>query len=237
MNSWVAHLDITLLALFITGAAYAFGLWAARGLNHHPLMNPVALAIAGVVATLALLRIDYATYFSGARWLHFLLGPATVALAVPLVQRLAQLRRYRMPVLVGLGCGAVASTLSALGLAWALGASPQTLRSLAAKSVTTPIAMGISERIGGVASLTAVYCIATGILGAVLAPYVFAWMGVRPRLAGGLALGTAAHGIGTARAFQWHPDMGAFAGLALGLHGVLAALVLPFVAHELGWAA
>lgn len=158
-----------------------------------------------------------------------MLGPATVALAVPLLAHLPTLKRYRWSVLVALLMGGVSSALSAVGIAWALGASQQTIMSIVPKSVTAPIAMGISEQIGGNPALTAVYCISTGVLGAVLAQYVFRAARIRSWRAQGFTLGVVAHGIGTARAFQQNAEAGAFAGLALGLHGLIAAVVIPVI--------
>lgn len=225
---WVYLSASPLFGLTATMLAYCAGLWLARRANLHPLANPVAIAVLILVGLFSVTGVHYAQYFEGAQFVHFLLGPATVALAVPLFAQLPSLRRYRWPLLVALVCGGVASALSAVGIAWVLGASEETMLSLLPKSVTAPIAMGIAEQIGGNPALTAVYCVTTGIVGAVLSRYVFAACGVRSAIARGYALGTAAHGIGTARAFQESEESGAFAGLAMGLHGLLAALVLPF---------
>ena len=159
--------------------------------------------------------------------MHFLLGPATVAFAVPLVTQLPTLVRLRWPLLIALAAGGVASGATAVVTAWALGASETTILSLVPKSITAPIAMGISEQIGGVPTLTAVFCIGTGILGAAIAGVVFDRLGVHDAVVRGFALGNAAHGIGAARAFQDDAESGAFAGLALALHGLVAAIAIP----------
>jgi len=224
---WVYLSATPLFGLAATLAAYCAGLWVARRAGLHPLANPVAIAVLVLVAVFALTGVPYPQYFEGAQFVHFLLGPATVALAVPLFAQLPALRRHRWPLLLALVCGGVASALTAVGVAWLLGASEETMLSLLPKSVTAPIAMGIAEQIGGNPALTAVYCVTTGILGAVLSRYVFSACGVRSPIARGFSLGTAAHGIGTARAFQESDEAGAFAGLALGLHGLIAALVVP----------
>ncbi|ODT36241.1 MAG: hypothetical protein ABS55_06785 [Lautropia sp. SCN 70-15] len=224
---WVYLSASPLFGLTATMLAYCAGLWVARRANLHPLANPVAIAVLLLVGVFSVSGVQYAQYFEGAQFVHFLLGPATVALAVPLFAQLPALRRHRWKLLLALACGGLASALSAVGVAWLLGASQETMLSLLPKSVTAPIAMGIAEQIGGNPALTAVYCVTTGIVGAALGRYVFGVFGVRSALARGFALGTAAHGIGTARAFQESEEAGAFAGLAMGLHGLLAALAVP----------
>lgn len=161
--------------------------------------------------------------------MHFLLGPATVALAVPLFEQANRLRQLLLPLLGALVTGALSATLSAIGLAWALGASRKTLASLAPKSVTTPVAMGIAEKLGGLPSLTAVLVVSTGIVGAATARFLFDAMRIRDPIVRGFALGVTAHGIGTARAFRVSEEMGAFAGLAMGLAALFSAVTLPWV--------
>ena len=163
--------------------------------------------------------------------MHFLLGPATVALAVPLYRHFAEVRRSVVAILVSLAVGSTTAAASAVGIAWALGASRQTLLSLAPKSVTTPIAMGISEQIGGLPSLTAALVILTGITGAVFATWTLNVVGLKDWRARGFATGVAGHGIGTARAFQVNETAGAFASLAMGLNGVATAVLVPLLVH------
>jgi predicted murein hydrolase (TIGR00659 family) len=193
------------------------------------LANPVALAIVILASVLTVTGTPYRTYFEGAQFVHFLLGPATVALAVPLMEQWHRLKRLWWPLLAGLAGGTMAGTLSALVLGRWLGASDATLASLAPKSVTTPVAMGIAEQLGGLPSLTAVLVVSTGIVGAATARFLFDAMGIQSPVIRGFALGTAAHGIGTARAFQVNDTMGAFAGLAMGLTALLSALTLPWL--------
>jgi len=161
-----------------------------------------------------------------------MLGPATVALAIPLYTQFKRVRSLLLPVVVGLLAGSLTAIASAVMVARLFGASASTQLSLAPKSVTTPIAMGIAERIGGIPSLTAVLVIVTGILGAVGARYVFDAMKIRDPAIRGFAIGIASHGIGTARAFQVNEQSGAFAALAMGMNGVLTALLVPGIA---GW--
>lgn len=224
---WVYLSSTPLFGLAATLLAYVAGLRLQRALGDSPLANPVLVAIVLLGLLLQGTGIDYPRYFEGAQFVHFLLGPATVAFAVPLVTQLATLVRLRWPLLVALAAGGIASGATAVTVAWALGASETTIRSLVPKSITAPIAMGISEQIGGVPTLTAVFCIVTGILGAAIAGVVFDRLGVRDAVVRGFALGNAAHGIGAARAFQDDAESGAFAGLALALHGLVGALAIP----------
>lgn len=230
-----SHLTQSPLAgLAITLLAYHAALAIYQRARFHPLANPVAIAITIVVAVLLLTGTPYATYFEGAKLVHFLLGPATVALAIPLYQQVEKLRRNWFALLSATLAGASVGIASAMGSAWLLGASHETIMSLAPKAVTTPIAMGVAEKIGGLPSLTAALVIVTGILGAVTARGILNLMRIDDVSVRGFALGAAAHGIGTARAFQVSGEMGAFAGLAMGMTGALTALLLPFVLKLLG---
>jgi predicted murein hydrolase (TIGR00659 family) len=171
----------------------------------------------------------YATYFDGAKFVHFLLGPATVALAVPLYGQLPRLKRMFGPLLLALLAGSLTAIGSAMALGSWLGASRQTVLSLAPKSVTTPIAMGVAEKIGGLPSLTAVLVVTTGVLGAIMVRGLLRLLRIdeNDHAVLGFSVGVAAHGIGTARAFQISETAGAFAALAMGLNGLLTALLLP----------
>ena len=166
---WVYLSATPLLGLTVTLLAYLLAYRFYERVRFNPLANPVAIAVVLLVLVLTVTRTPYATYFEGAQFVHFLLGPATVALALPLYDQRAKLKRLWLPLTLGLTAGVVTAIVSAVGIAWALGASRQTLLSLAPKSVTTPIAMGIAEKIGGLPSLTAVFVILTGMTGAIIA--------------------------------------------------------------------
>jgi predicted murein hydrolase (TIGR00659 family) len=228
---WVYLAATPLLGLTVTLLAYQAAFLIYSKLKLNPLANPVAIAVAMLVALLWFTKTPYQTYFEGAQFVHFLLGPATVALAVPLYANLDTLRRNLVPLAGALVAGSVVAAGSAVGIAWTLGASRESLLSLAPKSVTAPIAMGIAEKIGGLPSLTAVLVVATGILGAVLARGTLNLLRIHDHPVRGFAVGVAAHGIGTARAFQVSETMGAFAGLAMGLNGLLTAFLFPYVAR------
>ena len=228
-EAWVYLAASPLLGLTMTLLAYQGATWLHRRCGGHPLANPVLLAVAVLVALLALTGTSYQTYFDGAQFVHFLLGPATVALAIPLYAQFDRLRRMALPLLGALLVGSLTAALSAVAIGGLLGASEATQLSLAPKSVTTPIAMGIAERIGGLPSLTVILVIATGILGAMGASFIYRALKIEDDAVRGFALGIASHGIGTARAFQESEQAGAFAALAMGLNGLMTALLLPVV--------
>ncbi|MGC8536271.1 MAG: LrgB family protein [Rhizomicrobium sp.] len=194
-----------------------------------PLANPVLLSAIVLGALRKFSDTRYQTYFQGAQFVHFMLGPATVALAVPLVGEVQELRRRALPVALALIVGSLTAIISAVGIAWAMGASTTIQASLAPKSVTTPIAMGISKAVGGIPALTAVLVILTGIIVAVIAQPWFNTLRIRDDAARGFASGLAGHGIGTARAFQAGRRAGTYAGLALALNGVLTAVLVPYL--------
>jgi predicted murein hydrolase (TIGR00659 family) len=226
---WVYLAASPLLGLTLTLSAYAAAHWVYARCKFSPLANPVAIAIVLVIAVLAASGMSYQRYFAGAQFVHFLLGPATVALAIPLARQLPRLRRWFVPLCCALAAGCVTSILSAALLIEALGGSVQLVASIAPKSATTPIAMAVSEKLGGLPSLTAVLVIATGIIGAVSARLLFNVMRIDSHAVRGFALGVASHGIGTARALQVSAEMGAFAGLGMGLNGILTALLAPWL--------
>jgi predicted murein hydrolase (TIGR00659 family) len=226
---WVYLQASPLAWLTLTLVAYAVGLAAASRAGNNPIVNPVLIAIVLVASVVTLTGTPYRVYFEGAQFIHFLLGTATVALAVPLVNELGALRRRGRALFVGLVAGAFTSAASAVGIGWLLGAQPSTLYSLVPKSVTAPIAMGVSEAIGGVPTLTAVFCILTGIIGAMSGKFIFDFLKIQDRELRGFALGLNAHGIGTARAYGVSPEAGAYAALALGLHGLVVSILVPFL--------
>ncbi|MEQ8746701.1 LrgB family protein [Pyruvatibacter sp.] len=218
-----------LLWLGATVLAYLAALIFARRVNAHPLANPVLIASLLVIASMLATDTGIGPYMDGGQWLLFLLGPATVALAVPLFRNWSGVRRAAGPLFLAISAGSLTAVATALATAWALGAEIPTLLSLAPKSVTTPIAMGIAHSTGGLQSLAAAIVIVTGIIGAVIGPWLLNRLGIRDPQAQGVALGTAAHGIGTARAFQQSEESGTFSGVAMGVNGIATALVLPWL--------
>lgn len=230
---WVYLSATPLFGLTATLVVYvlAHGLYVRAG--QAPWANPVLWTVACIAAVLLATGVPYPTYFAGAQFIHFLLGPAVVALGWPLWQRRAELRQRWRPLFVAALAGGVAASVSALGLAWAVGLPQEVMLSLAPKSVTAPVAMGIAEKIGGIPALAAVFAVLTGLAGALSGRYLFNALGLPFSRTGwaarGFALGTAAHGIGAARALQVNADAGAYAGLALGLQVILASVLIPLV--------
>lgn len=216
-----------LIWLMATLLAYRFALDFYKRAAFHPLVHPVAVSVAILAAVLSITRTPYKTYFDATQYIHFLLGPATVALAIPLYRQVKAIRRNWFALLCAAALGSATSVVTAMGIAWLLGASRTTVLSMAAKSVTMPIAMGITEKIGGSSSLTSALVMLTGILGATTTQGILKRLKINDAGTCGFALGVAAHGIGTSRAIQLNQEMGAFSGLAMGLSGVLTALLLP----------
>jgi predicted murein hydrolase (TIGR00659 family) len=228
-DSSLVNSPLFALTLTLTLSAYYLARRIHQLCGGHPLANPVLISLAIVLGALALFDIDYHRYFDGVRFLHFLLGTATVALAVPLYRQLQQLRRAALAISASILAGSVTASASAVLIAKSLGASDAILLSLAPKSVTTPVAMAIAEKMGGLPSLAAVSVIVTGIIGAITANAITKWLGIRDERALGLAMGVAAHGIGTARAFQLSPKIGAYSGLAMRLNALLTAVLIPIL--------
>jgi predicted murein hydrolase (TIGR00659 family) len=224
---WVYLSRTPLLWLTLTLAAYALADRVSAATGRHPLANPVLHAVWLIGLVLALTGTPYATYFEGAQFVHFLLGPATVALAIPLHENRATVLRALVPMLAALLVGSGVALGTAVALAFALGIPHDVLVALAPKSVTAAVAMGISQALGGDPTLTAVLVILTGIIGAVIVSPLMDGLGIRDFRARGLAAGLAAHGIGTARAFQVSEVAGTFAGIAMGLNALLTAVLVP----------
>jgi predicted murein hydrolase (TIGR00659 family) len=227
--TWTGLAEKPVLETGATVFAFLAATRISRLGGHHPLLNPTLLAIVLISLGLEVTHIPYETYLRGSEAIHFMLGPAVVLLAVPLFRQRAVILASARLIAVGLAIGLPVGVLSAVGLAWVLGARPQTILSLVPKSVTAGIAMGISEEIGGLQTLTIVLVIMTGITGAVLGPIVARFARIEDPRVIGLAIGIASHGIGTARALQISEVAGAFAGLGMGLNGVLTAILLPLI--------
>ena len=229
-----AYLQTTpLLWLVLTMVVYIFGQWCFEHSGRNPIINPVAIAGALLGGLLLLTRTPYSVYFDGAQFVHFLLGPATVALAIPLVANARRVCKALLPMLTALIASSATAVFTAVVIARSMGASEEAVRSLIPKSVTTPIAMGIAERIGGLPSLTAGLVVLTGIVGAIIVTPLLNRLGFRDWRARGFALGATSHGIGTARAFQVHEVAGVFAAVAMALNGLVTAVVVALFAHLL----
>jgi predicted murein hydrolase (TIGR00659 family) len=226
---WVYLASSPLFGLSATLVAYVLAHALFVRLGMPPWANPVLGSVLILAALLTLTHTPYRTYFAGAQFVHVMLGPAVVAMGWPLWQRRRELQRRGGHLVLAALLGGAASALSAVLIGWLFGFDGEVLRSLAPKSVTAPVAMGIAERIGGVPALAAAFVLITGVAGALIGKYLLDAMGIRDWAVRGFALGNAAHGIGAARAMQVHPDAGAYAGLALCLQALLASLLMPLL--------
>jgi len=230
---WVYLQTTPLFWLTATVGAFLIADYLAQRARRHPLVNPVLISVALVALMLKATGTPYRTYFDGAQFVHFLLGPATVALGVPLYKNFALMRANVLPMAAALIVGALVAIVSSVGIAAMFGASREALISLAPKSVTAGVAMAVSEKLGGLPPLTAVLVILTGVIGAVIVTPLMNALRIRDYAARGFAAGLASHGIGTARAFAVDPVAGVFAGVAMGLNAVvtpaLAPLILPLI--------
>jgi predicted murein hydrolase (TIGR00659 family) len=230
---WVYLASTPLFGLTATVTAYVIAYGVYERLGRAPWANPVLWSVILIGAVLLATGTSYPTYFAGAQFVHVLLGPAVVALAWPLWERRAELRlRWKVLLVAAVAGGGTASATAVL-IGASVGLPSDVLRSLAPKSVTAPVAMGIAERIGGIPALAAVFAVLTGVVGAICGKYIFDALRIDDWTARGFALGTASHGIGAARALQVNRDAGAYAGLALGLQVLVASVLLPLVAQWL----
>jgi predicted murein hydrolase (TIGR00659 family) len=217
----------------VTLLCYRISLAVHARSKHHPALSPVVVSAALVIGVLLATRTPHASYAEGVRPIHLLLGPATVALAVPVYRQASKLKGVVLAAAAAIVCGSLAAALTAMLVARGLGAGSSTVRSLAPKSVTTPIAIAVSASIGGNPSTTSVFVIVTGLIGALAVPGIFRLLRVEDRRARGIATGVAAHGIGTARAFTLGDVEGAFATLGMGFSGAFVPTVLPWIVHWL----
>ncbi len=225
-GAWQAIAHHPLFGVGLTLAAYQLSIFLYEK-TRLMFLQPVLVSMAVVIAVLVPLGIGYEEYRQSTTLLTLLLGPATVALAVPLFLNLKRIRQLFWPTLITLFIGGLVATVMGVGLAWAFGAEHMMLMTMAPKSVTSPIAMLVAEQIGGVAALAAVFVLITGVIGATLGPELLRRIGVRHPAAQGMALGITAHAVGTARALQEGEECGAFAALAMSLMGVATAVLLP----------
>lgn len=228
---WVYLSASPLFALFITLAAYQLGLYFYSLSRNNPAANPLLITILIITAALSWLNMPYDTYFQGAQFIHFLLGSATVSLAIPIYRGLGELKHRVIPLLAALITGGVISILTSVGICTLMNADPMITGAFYAKSVTAPIAMGIAERIGTSPTLTAVFAVLTGIIGSIMVPFILNAIRLKQWWQRGFLIGIVSHGIGTARAFSINREAGTYASLAMGLHGILGALGVPLIYH------
>lgn len=215
--------DSIFFGAILSLAAYEAGLLLKRRFKL-AILNPLLIGIICVMAALALLHVDYKEYNRGAGYISYFLTPATVCLAVPLYQQASLLKKNLKAVAAGILSGVLASLISVLALSKLLGLNHQQYVTLLPKSITTAIGMGISEELGGIVTITVAVIIITGILGNMIAEWVCRIFKIREPIAKGLALGTASHAIGTAKAMEMGPVEGAMSSLAIAVAGLLTVI-------------
>ncbi|MBR1222016.1 LrgB family protein [Bradyrhizobium sp. U87765 SZCCT0131] len=224
---WVYLSQTPLLWLTVTLVVYALADAISQRSGRHPLLNPVPHTMWMVGLFLIVTGTPYATYFGGAQFVHFLLGPATVAMAVPLYENRRIVVRALVPMLIALVIGSITAIGSVVVLARAFGLPRDVVLALAPKSVTAGVAMGISETLGADPALTAVAVVLTGVIGAIIVTPMMNRIGITDYRARGFAVGLASHGIGTARAFQVDEVAGVFAGIAMSLNALVTSFLVP----------
>ncbi|WP_372739612.1 LrgB family protein [Neptunomonas sp.] len=234
MEFWVYFATKPLFWLVVTLLVFITAIHFNRLVKGTPFLHPVLVSMAIIISFLLATNTRYDVYFEGAQFIHFLLGPAIVALAVPLYDHFSRIVEMWGQLLVVCFTGVIVAILSVLAMGHLFGLPDEVLLSLAPKSVTSPIAIGIAEKIGGLPSLAAGLVLITGAMGGVLAPFVFRLLNVKDDSVKGFSLGLAAHGMGTAYAIEISTLAGAFAGLAMGLAGLLTAFLLPMVISVMG---
>ena len=226
-TQWLVHSP--LFFVLLTLIAYRTGREVRDRTGGHALAQPVLIAVVLVGGVISLLGVEYDDYRAGTEMIAFWLGPATVALAVPLHRQAHRLRGFVVPMLVAVPLGAAVSVATGVVVVHALGGGEELARTVAPKATTTPVAIALADTVGGLPPLTAVLAILVGILGAVAGPAVLTLVRVRDERARGLALGAVSHGIGTSRALLEDETEGAFAGLSMGLTALATSILLPLL--------
>jgi len=215
--------------LLLTLGSFKIGIIVYEKFNKQTLLQPIIISYLFIISIIVFTDTSYAEYFKGVEIIHFFLGPATVALALPLYKNLKYIKSLFVPILVTLVVAGVFSILIAVGLLWILGAELPTILSMTTKSITAPIAIITSEQIGAIPSLAVGFVIITGIIGALFGTALFKLMNIKHDTSKGFALGLISHGIGTARAIEISEKAAAFSALAMGIGGILTAVFLPLI--------
>lgn len=218
--------EIFILTLVV--GVYLASVWLFKKTRLN-ILHPLLVSIPVLAAIIHVLGISYETFEKGSRIISFLLGPTVVVLGYLLYEQIAQLKKNAISIITSIFVGCLTGILSVIFIARYFGADPALIASLEPKSVTTPIAMSIAERSGGIPSIAAVVVIVVGIFGGITGPFILEHLGINSRIARGLALGSAAHGLGTARAMELGTIEGAISGLAIGVMGIMTAILVPVI--------
>ena len=226
---WVYLQAEPLFWLTLTIGCYLIGDFLYKKSKLFPLINPVAISIFLISIILVFLDISYERYFDGAQFIHFMLGPATVALAIPIYKQFELVKKESTSIFFSLIFGSVFAIISTFILCRLFQIDNEVIFSMLPKSATAPIAMGISEIIGGIPSLTAIITVLTGIMGATFGTFALDFLKLKDMTARGFGIGLASHGIGTARAMSRNETAGVFSALALGLNGIATSILVPLL--------
>ena len=230
LDALITYVTTTpLVWLIITISAYKIGILVYEKSGKHALLQPIVVAYMIMLPILIISQIPYKQYFESMGIIHFLLGPATVALALPLYNNLKLIRSYFVPIIATLFLGGTFTILSALGILWLFDASKTTMLSMTTKSVTAPITIITAQDIGAIPSLAMGFVVITGLLGALFGSFIFKILRIKHDAAKGFALGLISHAIGIARSLEISEKAAAFAALAMGLAGVSVAIILPII--------
>lgn len=216
------------LFILLTIIVFTFAKWLYQKV-YTPLLLPLTVATVLIVTFLLIFKIDFNTYMIGGKWINELLGPAVVALAYPLYQQRERLKQLLFPLVIGTFIGAVIGIISGLLMTKWLGFSKEIIYAVTPKSVTTPVAMEITEGLGGVVSLAAVFVMVAGIGGVMMSPYIYRIFGLDTHIGRGVGMGTASHGIGTSKALESGELEGSLSSIAMILSAVFVSFLMPFM--------
>lgn len=214
--------------ILISIIAFEIGLYIYKK-TKIPLFHPLLISITLIILTLSIFDINLSSYEKGGNIISLFLGPVTVTLAIPLYRQTELLKKHKMPILIGVFTGVITSFISVVVLAKIFNYDTKMIYSLIPKSITTPIGIEISETIGGIRSITVMSIVITGIIGAIIAPFVCKIFKIEHKVARGIAIGTSSHAVGTAKAMEIGETEGAMSGLAMGLAGLVTALIMPLL--------
>lgn len=231
MNEFLASIiNFPLFGVLITVAAFYLGQRLYIKSQRHPVLQPVVIGMITVISAVLILQVPYQSYYESSYLLHSMLGPATVALAIPLFQHARRIRDLLLPILCTVLVGSALTVSLALFVLWCFDAKLSTILSMPTKSITTPIAMIVTEKLGGIPALSAMFVLITGALGAMIGIPLMNRMGIKDDGVKGFTMGLTSHALGTARSLEESAECGAFSALAMSITGVMTAILLPVIA-------
>lgn len=213
-----------MIGIVLTLGFYIIALFLRKRFKS-PLLNPVLVAVGFIILTIVITPLDYDVYYQGASLIGKSLGPVVVLLAIPLYRHREAIKRHIVPILMGILISICSSILMIIGMGYVLGMNEEMMTTLIPKSITTPMAIEVSEMLGGLSDITVIVVIITGILGATIAPFVMKLGKIKYDISKGIAIGAASHGIGTSKAMEMNEEAGAMSGLAMGLTGIIFVLL------------